>query len=90
MFSIESISTNLRGQFFSRLEDPDPLNFSPVVSLFQKEEQITKLEVRLRKGGVPLESIRKISLAMASKRAQGTSYGSTPTLNINGDRCVPW
>ena len=54
--------------------------------LFQKEEQIAQLEVRLRQAGVPVECIRRISLAMASKRAQDSKQGFSPTLNIRGDR----
>ena len=46
------------------------------------------MEERLRKGGVPLESIRRISMAMASKRAHDTMQGSTPTLDVKGQRCV--
>lgn len=52
----------------------------------EKEEEITQLEARLRKGGVPAECIRRISKAMASKRTHDTMQGSTPTLNIKGDR----
>lgn len=56
-----------------------------VASLLKKEEQITKLEARLRKGGVPVECIQRISMAMASKHKQGSS---SPTLKIKGEKWV--
>ncbi|XP_068685324.1 gamma-aminobutyric acid type B receptor subunit 2-like isoform X2 [Montipora foliosa] len=52
----------------------------------EKEEQIAQLEVRLRQAGVPVECIRRISLAMASKLAQDSKQGFSPTLNTRGDR----
>ncbi|KAL9965837.1 hypothetical protein ACROYT_G029691 [Oculina patagonica] len=50
--------------------------------LAEKEEEITQLEARLRKRGVPMENIRRIS--MATKRPD-TIQGSTPTLKVKGD-----
>lgn len=50
---------------------------------FQKEEEITQLEVRLRKRGVPMENIRRIS--MGTKRPD-TIPESSPRLKIRGDR----
>lgn len=53
---------------------------------FQKEEEITRLEARLRKRGVPMENIRRISVA--TKRSD-TIPESTPRLKIRGDRYAP-
>ncbi|XP_044180693.1 gamma-aminobutyric acid type B receptor subunit 2-like [Acropora millepora] len=52
----------------------------------EKEEQIGSLEVRLRTSGVPVECIRRLSLAMASKRTREGKHASSPTLNVRGDR----